>query len=85
MESRSIIENASFESEMLKMLGEVFDEVWASVVADFAGYPDQNETLRFRIATIILTLAKGGQLGPLQITRTAGRLIREEHVRARQS
>ena len=77
--------NASFAPETLQMLGEVFDEVWASVAADFATDPDQIGTSRFRLATIILSLAKDGQLGTLQISRTAGRLIRQAHARTKQS
>ena len=75
--ARLLISNASFVPETLKVLGEVFDEVWASVAPEFGDDPDDIEAARIRLATIVLELAQDGQLGPLQITRTASRLIRE--------
>jgi len=70
--------NASHPPEALGMLGELFDEVWASVVADFGDYPDEIETARIRLTTIIRDLANDGELGPLQITGTAAGLIRQK-------
>jgi len=37
--------------------------------------PEQIEDARIRLATVILKLAKDHQLGPLEIARTASRLI----------
>jgi hypothetical protein len=70
--------NASPRPEALKMLGQLFDEVWASVAADFGDDPDEIETARIRLATIILDLARDGELGPLHITAMAAGLIREK-------
>ena len=70
--------NVSSPPEALGMLGELFDEVWASVVADFGDGPDQIETARLRLTTIVLDLANDGELSPLQITATAAGLIREK-------
>lgn len=70
--------NASPRPEALKMLGQLYDEVWASVAADFGDDPDEIETAQIRLATIILDLARDGELGPLQITATAAGLIREK-------
>ena len=74
---RHAIGNASFGPNTTRMLGEIFDEVWASVMVDFGGDPAQIEADRMRLAIIILELAQDGQLGPDQITRTAQRLIRQ--------
>ena len=74
--ARNLIDNASFAPEALKILGEVFDAVWASVAPDFGDDRQEIETARIRLATIVLELAKDGQLGPHQIARTARRLIR---------
>jgi hypothetical protein len=38
------------------MRGAVFDTVWASVATDFGGDPDEIETVRMRLAAIILDL-----------------------------
>ena len=70
--------DASSPPEALGMLGEFFDEVWASVAADYGDCPDQVETARLRLTTIVLDLANDGELSPLQITATAARLIREK-------
>ena len=69
--------NASLPPEVLKMLGELCDEVWASVAADFGDDRDQIKTARIRLATIILDLAKDGDLRPLEIAGTAAGLFRQ--------
>jgi hypothetical protein len=76
-----MISNASFLPATLKMLGEVFDRVWASVAHQFGDDPAEIETGRIQLATIVLELARDGQLGPMQITQTASRLIRQASVR----
>ena len=73
--ARRLIEGATFEPTDLKLLTAVLDEVWASIAADYAHA--EMEDARFRLATIILDLAKDGQLSALQIARTAVRLMRE--------
>jgi hypothetical protein len=75
-----IFRDASLPPQDLKILSDLFDEVWASVAADFGISPDEVETAQIRLATIILDLAKDGQLGQLQITRTASRLVRKTNV-----
>lgn len=70
--------NVSSPPVALGMLGELFDEVWASVAADLGDCPDQIETARLRLTTIVLDLANDGELSPLQITATAAGLIREK-------
>ena len=75
--ARLLISTASFEPDELRMLGEVFDQVWAIVALDFGADPDEIEAARMRLATIILDLAKDGQLGSHQISGTATRLIRQ--------
>ena len=70
----------SFEPQRVKMLGEIFDNVWASVAPQFGDQPDDIEGVRTRLAVIVLHLAKDGQLAPEQIERTAARLIREASI-----
>jgi hypothetical protein len=83
--AHDFIASAPFVSAKLRMLGELFDEVWASVAAAFGKHPNQIEHARIRLARIVLDLAKDNQLGPLQITRTAGRLMRQLPRRTKQS
>jgi hypothetical protein len=75
-DARNAIRTTAFDPDTLKMLGEIFDQVWAHVSAEFEGY-DRIEDGRIRLAAIILELAQDGQLGRHQITATASRLIGE--------
>lgn len=43
------------------------------------GRPDEIEPVLLRLANIVLDLAKDGQLGALEIIRTASRLMREAY------
>ena len=70
--------NGSFEPASLHMLGEMFDEVWACIAPDIGNRREDVEAARNRLAAILLKLAKDGQFGPLQITRTSARLMREQ-------
>jgi len=76
--ARTVNSNASHPPDALGMLDELFDEVWASVAADFADWPDVIETARIRLTTIIRDLADDGELSPLQITSTAAGLMRQK-------
>jgi hypothetical protein len=74
-----LIAGASFDPPAPKLLGEIFDEVWASIAWECPGRPDEREPVRPRLANIVLDLAKDGQLGALEIIRTASRLMREAY------
>jgi hypothetical protein len=74
---RDKIRPTMLEPDSLKVLGEIFDQVWACVSPEFEDNPDRIEETRIRLATIILELAKDGQLGGHQIAATAKRLIRQ--------
>ena len=76
--------SASYDPDTLNMLGEVLDEAWASIAIDFGNDFREIEAARIKLATIVLHLARDGQLGQLQITRTAARLMREKHATTKQ-
>ena len=61
----------------LKLAEDVLDEVWEVLASYLDKDEHKGEAARMRLAGIILDLAKDGQLGALQITRTAARLMRE--------
>jgi hypothetical protein len=73
--ARRLIDGAAYEADTLAILRNVFDAVWASVAPDFGDDPEEIEDARIRLATIVLALAKDHQLGALEISRTASRLI----------
>jgi hypothetical protein len=77
---RNLVRAASSSPAALRMVGSVFDTVWAPVVRDFGDHPDEIETARIQVAAIIFDLARDGQLGPHQIAHTADRLIRQTHI-----
>src|ERR1700693_680350 len=83
--TRHLIRNVSFAPIKLKMLTELLEEVWASLEADFSNHPDHVESARIQLAAIVVDLAKDYQLGPLQITRTAGRLMRQTQRETKKS
>ncbi len=60
-----LTEATSFSPEAVKMLGEVFDEVWATVEPTFAGcQPGEIKMARATLARGIIGLAERGQYDP---------------------
>ena len=79
--ARRLIRSATFDPADLKCLRDVFDEVWESIAPNYRNDAATVDVAQQKLATIILDLAKDGQLGPLQITRRAGRLMRLKYSR----
>lgn len=65
--------------EELDLLGATFERARKLVESD-RGSADQGElgAIRLRLASLVLDLARDGQLSPDQIVSTAVRVIREE-------
>jgi hypothetical protein len=82
--AHQLFSSASYDPDTLNMLGEVLDEAWASIASHFGNDFRKIEAARIQLATIVLDLARDGQLGQLQITRTAARLMREKHATTKQ-
>ena len=69
---RRLSEATSFSPEDVKMLGEVFDEVWATVEPTFADYkPGEINLARATLARRIIWLAERGQNDPDVLKRMA--------------
>jgi hypothetical protein len=83
-EAHHLFRSALHDPDTFNMLGEVLDEVWASISSDVVIDFRETEAACIQLATIVLDLARDGQLGQLQITRTAARLMREKHARTKQ-
>jgi hypothetical protein len=56
MRAKKLIEGATYEPHELKVLGEAFDEAWASISSDFEGDPQAVEDARYRLAKIMLVI-----------------------------
>jgi hypothetical protein len=59
--AQSLIRSASFSPEVVAMLGNVFDEAWATVTPRPR---DHQETLRLVLAEALIDLAAVGQTDP---------------------
>jgi hypothetical protein len=80
MQARRLILGSAFEPDALKMLGEAFDEAWASIASSYGEDASAIEAARLRLAGIMIELARDRQLGPDQLKRTALRLFAESRV-----
>jgi hypothetical protein len=74
---RPVFRDGAFGPTRLKALEEIFREVWLCVLPEVGHKAKDIETARVLLARIIFNLARDGQLGALQITRTAARLMRQ--------
>jgi hypothetical protein len=72
-----LICGVSLDRATREILVDVFEEVWATIARNYAEDDRTIDETRVRLASIVLDLAKDGQLGPLQIMRTASRLMRQ--------
>ena len=77
IEARYLIGVAACDPATLEILAEVFDEVWRSNAGLIGDNAEQVASARRQLATIVLALSRDGQLSPLQICRTANRLLRQ--------
>ena len=68
--------NASFDPSALKMIGEAFDEAWASIGNSIGSDPVSVDAARTRLANIMLGLAKDRQISSERLKETALRLFR---------
>jgi hypothetical protein len=56
MEARHLIDSASFGPDTLKVIGQAFDEAWASIEGNI-GCDQQREASRLRLASALLSVA----------------------------
>ena len=80
MRARKLIADAAFGPDRLKAVGEAFDEAWHDLAGNFANDAQTIEAVRLRLATIILDLAKDGQLGREQLKLTAMRVLSQQYA-----
>lgn len=74
----SIITNAAFPPETVKMMGEVFDRAWASIEHEYEERPDtKTELARLALAKAIVMFAGLGNTDPETLERKALRLIQK--------
>ena len=58
MNARELIDSASFGPDALKVIGQAFDEAWASIAASFDENPLTIQATRLKLANAILAAVK---------------------------
>jgi len=57
MKARQLIDGAPFAPEVLKVIGQAFDQAWAAIAPHFGDDPEDIERARFRLANAVLSVA----------------------------
>jgi hypothetical protein len=60
MEARKLLEGASYGPEMLKIMGQAFDQAWEDIAPTFGNDAADREKGRLRLASAILAVTKDG-------------------------
>ena len=72
--ARALIGAASFDPDTLKMIGQAFDDAWASVAQSYTS-PLAIEAARLKLANIVLSLAADGVRDPAHLCDRACRIL----------
>ena len=57
MKARALMDGASYGPEILKTIGQAFDEAWEAIEGDVGTDPQKIEIVRSRLAKVLLYLA----------------------------
>jgi len=57
MEARALIERASYRPEVLKAMGQAFDEAWVQIAGNLGNDTIDAEKARLRLARALLSIA----------------------------
>jgi hypothetical protein len=57
MKARQLIDEASFDPEVVKAMGRAFDEAWNQIAANFGREPKVIEDARMRLAEAMVSVA----------------------------
>jgi len=79
MKARQLIGGAAFPPDDLKVIFDSFDDAWAEVAPDVGTDPSAVEPARLSLATIVLTLARAGQIDRESIRTAAVDAFRLKH------
>jgi len=60
MKARRLIDGASCGPDMLKAMGEAFDQAWEEIAGNFGNSPIEIESARLRLAEAMLSIATEG-------------------------
>src|SRR5688572_26381785 len=57
MKARRMIDGASYGPDVLKVVGQAFDEAWHEIAGNFGDDPTEIETARLKLADAVLSVA----------------------------
>jgi hypothetical protein len=77
MKARRLIEGATFDPAQMKAIGQAFDGAWEQIAPQVSKRPEAIEAARYKLAQLVLSLAKRGILDPEELKEEALRLMRE--------
>lgn len=78
MKARKLLEESTFDPQLLKVLNEAFDDAWEQLSRYVGNNLYSIEAARMKLATNILKLAKNGMsANPAQLTEKAIELMHE--------
>ena len=68
--AKSLIENASYSADVVKVLGEAFDACWSHVADQYRG-ETAIEGARIMLANCVLNIAAQGERDPIRLKEGA--------------
>jgi hypothetical protein len=76
MKARRLVASGSYGPDQLKALGRAFDDAWGGIAPTVSARPKAVEAARFRLAEIILSLARNGNFDPQLLADEALQVMR---------
>lgn len=71
MKARQLLSATSFAPDQLRVLFEAFDQAWATIAAGVGDDPQAIETARLKLANLVLSLARDGDVDDPERLRNA--------------
>jgi hypothetical protein len=77
MKARQLLASSAFDPAQLKIMGQAFEDAWAQIAPQISARAGAIEAARYKLAQLVLSLAKRGILEREKIKDEALRLMRE--------
>jgi hypothetical protein len=78
MQPPHVVHGATFGPEALKVLGQAFDEAWASIADRFGDEPNRVAAARLQLAEILLTIASEESCDPEALKARALKMTNQQ-------
>jgi hypothetical protein len=77
MKARRIIDGASFDPDVLKVVREAFEDCWRGMSSSFA--PDEHEDARVILATAVMAAARADSDNPRPLREAALQAMKRQY------